>query len=94
VELAGETREVVHPILRHQDRLMYFRQHADCYGIGSYQHEPILVDLYREGPLACCGITGNSRMLQRLRRVVRSSAGMVSFPQDTGRDSSRGRMST
>ena len=23
---------------------MYFRQHADCYGIGSYQHEPILVD--------------------------------------------------
>jgi glycine cleavage system T protein len=44
VELAGETREVAHPILRHQDRSMYFRQHADCYGIGSYQHEPILVD--------------------------------------------------
>jgi glycine cleavage system T protein len=43
-ELAGETREVVHPILRHQDRSMYFRQHADCYGIGSYQHEPLLVD--------------------------------------------------
>ena len=21
---------------------MYFRQHADCYGIGSYQHEPLL----------------------------------------------------
>jgi glycine cleavage system T protein len=43
-ELAGETREVVHPILRHQDKSMYFRQHADCYGIGSYQHEPLLVD--------------------------------------------------
>src|SRR5215472_7615526 len=43
-ELVGETREVVHPILRHQDRSMYFRQHADCYGIGSYQHEPIVVD--------------------------------------------------
>jgi glycine cleavage system T protein len=43
-ELAGETREVVHPVLRHQDRSMYFRQHADCYGIGSYQHEPMLVD--------------------------------------------------
>ena len=27
-ELAGETREVVHPILRHQDHSMYFRQHA------------------------------------------------------------------
>lgn len=40
-ELAGETREVVHPVLRHQDRAMYFRQHADCYGIGSYQHEPL-----------------------------------------------------
>ena len=25
-ELAGETREVVHPILRHQDFSMYFRQ--------------------------------------------------------------------
>ncbi len=43
-ELAGETGEVVHPILRHQDSSMYFRQHADSYGIGSYHHEPILVD--------------------------------------------------
>ncbi len=43
-ELAGETQEVMHPILRHQDRSMYFRQHGDCYGIGSYQHEPLLVD--------------------------------------------------
>jgi hypothetical protein len=23
---------------------MYFRQHGDCWGIGSYQHEPLLVD--------------------------------------------------
>jgi glycine cleavage system T protein len=43
-ELAGETREVAHPILRHQDKSMYFRQHADSYGIGSYQHEPLLVE--------------------------------------------------
>ena len=43
-ELVGETREVVHPILRHQDRSMYFRQEADCYGIGSYLHEPLLVE--------------------------------------------------
>jgi glycine cleavage system aminomethyltransferase T/glycine/D-amino acid oxidase-like deaminating enzyme len=43
-ELAGETREVVHPVLRHQDRAMYFRQHADSYGVGSYQHEPLLVE--------------------------------------------------
>jgi glycine cleavage system aminomethyltransferase T/glycine/D-amino acid oxidase-like deaminating enzyme len=43
-ELAGEPREVAHPILRHQDRSMYFRQHADCYGFGSYRHEPLPVD--------------------------------------------------
>ncbi|MSS73055.1 MAG: FAD-dependent oxidoreductase [Candidatus Latescibacteria bacterium] len=43
-ELAGETREVVHPIVRHQDYAMYFRQQADRYGIGSYKHEPLLVD--------------------------------------------------
>src|SRR3970282_530083 len=30
-ELAGETREIVHPILRHQDCSIYFRQHADAY---------------------------------------------------------------
>lgn len=43
-ELEGEAREIVHPILRHQDFSMYFRQHADAYGIGSYKHEPLLVD--------------------------------------------------
>lgn len=43
-ELAGETRELVHPVLRHQDHAMYFRQHFDRYGLGSYQHEPILVN--------------------------------------------------
>ncbi len=43
-ELKGETREVVHPVLRHQDKSMYFRQHADSYGIGSYNHQPLLVD--------------------------------------------------
>lgn len=43
-ELAGATDEVVQPIVRHQDHAMYFRQHGDCWGIGSYQHEPLLVD--------------------------------------------------
>lgn len=41
--LAGEDREVVHPILRHQERALYARQIGDCYGVGSYQHEPLLV---------------------------------------------------
>ena len=43
-QLAGETREIVHPILRHQDADMYFRQRFDGYGVGSYQHEPRLVE--------------------------------------------------
>ncbi len=43
-ELAGETREVVHPILRHQDHSLYYRQHADAYGIGNYRHEPRLTE--------------------------------------------------
>jgi dimethylglycine oxidase len=40
-ELAGETREVVHPILRHQGMAMYFRHRGDHYGVGNYRHEPI-----------------------------------------------------
>ncbi|MDQ4081266.1 MAG: FAD-dependent oxidoreductase, partial [Actinomycetota bacterium] len=41
--LAGESGEIRHPILRHQDRAMYFRQRGEAYGIGSYDHRPILV---------------------------------------------------
>lgn len=44
LELRGSTVEATHPILRHQDRAMYFRQAVDGYLIGSYQHEPILTD--------------------------------------------------
>jgi glycine cleavage system aminomethyltransferase T/glycine/D-amino acid oxidase-like deaminating enzyme len=40
-ELAGETREVAHPILRHQDMAMYFRHRKDHYAVGNYKHEPI-----------------------------------------------------
>jgi dimethylglycine oxidase len=40
-ELAGEAREVVHPILRHQDNSMYFRHRQDHYAVGNYRHEPI-----------------------------------------------------
>lgn len=41
--LAGETREITHHLLRHQDSAMYFRQRRDHYGVGSYRHEPVLV---------------------------------------------------
>ncbi len=42
--LAGATEELEQPILRHQDFALYFRQHGDSYGVGSYNHEPLLVD--------------------------------------------------
>ena len=42
-ELSGATVEVDHPILRDQDRCMYFRQRGERYGVGSYQHRPLLV---------------------------------------------------
>ena len=43
-ELLGETDEFKHPILRHQDMAMYLRQRADHFVIGSYRHEPLLVE--------------------------------------------------
>ena len=45
-ELDGEDREVVHPILRHQDYAMYFRHQAQRYGIGAYRHRsmPVAAD--------------------------------------------------
>jgi glycine cleavage system aminomethyltransferase T/glycine/D-amino acid oxidase-like deaminating enzyme len=54
-ELAADhDAEVVHPILRHQDVSLYYRQRGDRYAIGNYRHEPILFepdDLrpYRDG---------------------------------------------
>jgi dimethylglycine oxidase len=43
-ELAGSSSEAEHPIVRHQDRSMYFRQRGDAYGIGAYRHEPLAID--------------------------------------------------
>jgi dimethylglycine oxidase len=46
--LAGrnsEAREASAPILRHQDRDLYFREHVDRVGVGSYAHRPMPVDL-------------------------------------------------
>ncbi|QLG60506.1 GcvT family protein [Halorarum salinum] len=43
-QLAGADREIEQPILRHQDYSLYFRQHGERYGVGSYNHEPLLVD--------------------------------------------------
>ncbi|MDQ2737716.1 MAG: FAD-dependent oxidoreductase, partial [Actinomycetota bacterium] len=42
-ELYGTSDEVLHPLLRHQDRDLYFRQHHNRYGVGSYQNRPMPV---------------------------------------------------
>ncbi|WP_026128413.1 GcvT family protein [Nocardiopsis halophila] len=47
-ELAGrndEHGEARMPILRHQDRDLYFREHVDRLGVGSYAHRPMPVGL-------------------------------------------------
>lgn len=43
-ELAGATSEVEYPGFRQQEAALYFKQHGEGYGIGSYNHEPLLVD--------------------------------------------------
>ena len=42
---AGAGLEAVLPILRHQDADLYFREHGDVLGIGSYDHDPLPVDV-------------------------------------------------
>jgi glycine cleavage system aminomethyltransferase T/glycine/D-amino acid oxidase-like deaminating enzyme len=44
-ELAGQGIEASRPILRHQDADLYFREHYDHIGIGSYAHRPMPVSL-------------------------------------------------
>ena len=43
-ELAGAAEEISLPFLRHQDNSMYFRQVGEAIGIGSYRHEPLIVE--------------------------------------------------
>ena len=43
-ELSGVAEEFRDPILRHQDASMYLRQRKDHYVLGSYRHEPLLVE--------------------------------------------------
>lgn len=40
-----EAAEAGLPILRHQDQDLYFREHVDRMGIGSYAHKPMPVDM-------------------------------------------------
>ncbi|WP_232668489.1 GcvT family protein [Pseudonocardia sp. TRM90224] len=58
-EIAGNTIEARLPILRHQDRDLYYREHHDCIGIGSYAHRPMPV---RMSELPEVGDVGESAM--------------------------------
>ena len=56
-ELAGASGEISMPILRHQDESIYFRQEGKAIGIGSYSHEPLVVEAddipdHGEAPIA------------------------------------------
>ena len=92
-ELAGEEREIVHPILRNQDFSMYFRQHKDAYGIGSYKHEPLLVDPYDVGKDAMRPFTARDFKLAQMatkellpplqgKKYVTTFNGMFAFTID------------
>jgi glycine/D-amino acid oxidase-like deaminating enzyme len=54
-EFAGETREISQPVLRAQDKDLYFRQRRDGYCFGSYAHEPRLIDAEEIRPHALSG---------------------------------------
>lgn len=41
-ELEGAQDELETPIVRYQDKDLYFRQHRNAYGGGSYSHEPLI----------------------------------------------------
>jgi glycine cleavage system aminomethyltransferase T/glycine/D-amino acid oxidase-like deaminating enzyme len=43
-EFANSEREAMWPVVRHQDRDLYFRHRDDHFAVGSYQHEPVLVE--------------------------------------------------
>jgi glycine cleavage system aminomethyltransferase T/glycine/D-amino acid oxidase-like deaminating enzyme len=43
--LAGQTAEIVKPILRHQEADLYYRERFDTLGVGYYGHRPIPVSV-------------------------------------------------
>lgn len=91
--LAGETREIVHPIMRHQDAALYFRQHGASYGVGNYNHEPLMVSPHAVGKTAMHDFTPQhftaawsaaTTLLPALRgaELARKFNGMFSFTID------------
>ena len=74
-EMAGATEEISQPLVRHQDAAMYFRQEEDCYGIGSYRHEPLLVEAadlldYDEAPIAPAELPFTPKHFEKAREAA------------------------
>ena len=85
-ELVGrndEASEIGMPILRHQDADLYFREHVDRIGIGSYAHRPMPVrldDLEDDGEVdrlrhAVDAALHRGRLRRPLGAVPRAAAG-------------------
>ncbi|MFF4602962.1 FAD-dependent oxidoreductase [Streptomyces sp. NPDC001339] len=64
----GPGEEATRPILRFQDRDLYFREHHDRLGIGSYAHRPMPVD-----PPPVFGRRGSRRRLHKGGRYAMPS---------------------
>ena len=72
-------RENVHPIVRAQDRDLYFREHVDRLGVGSYAHVPMPIDAGHD-PASERGAgdaVGPGLHARHLRRVVAWAQGIV-----------------
>ena len=46
-ELEDATSDIAMPLVRHQDRSMYFRQERESFGIAPYLHEPLIMSTPR-----------------------------------------------
>nr|WP_307874040.1 MULTISPECIES: FAD-dependent oxidoreductase [unclassified Frankia] len=72
------------PILRHQDRDLYFRETAGCIGIGSYAHDPMPTDV--EPPFAAeqfaASLADARALLPGLPDIEHGLNGIFSFTPD------------
>ncbi|MBW7885207.1 MAG: FAD-dependent oxidoreductase, partial [Caldilineaceae bacterium] len=90
---ADRDRYITHPILRHQDYSLYYRQHGDAYGVGNYRHPSILFDGDAVGARAerafrpeqwnvCQQATEELLPALRGKRYVRQFNGFMAFSND------------
>lgn len=86
----GSGNSAALPILRHQDAGLYFRQHGESLGIGSYDHRPIAVG-YDELPAVDGKDMGEHSMPSRLdftpedfERAFKASRQLLPALEDAG----------